>query len=339
MNISNNSLCNQVTLANFGFCYSYFASQKVVQVMFEITMGLCTGFANAFSFYKIYKKPVKVCFDYIFITSAITDFCIGSINLPFYHLKSLLNYWPFGTGFCAVWASFDQMLNNINILNMLFLSFCRHKSVTSPKVYHNNILIKYTPYVCTTIWATCFIFWFSVCFSYFFRFYQGGNCVLVYNPSILKSLVTFTCWFVPLIIIIIFNTNVLILINFKKIRKNVTPNIINQLKIHVFKENVNESGNNNPSNSVEISSSNYFRKPIKYIKSKMHAQTKLTIIVLVYLAQWFPSCFMQIINSLCDSCISTQVEGTIYWLTFSVSLTNPLCLILLSPDFIKKQQP
>ncbi len=65
---------------------------------------------------------------------------------------------------------------------------------------------------------------------------------------------------------------------------------------------------------------------------KLKPETKLTIIILVYLGQWLPSCFIWMIDSLCK-CVPNAVSTISYWLTFTVSLTDPILILVLNSNY------
>jgi len=69
-------------------------------------------------------------------------------------------------------------------------------------------------------------------------------------------------------------------------------------------------------------------------KKKLKAETKLPIILIVYLVQWVPSCLIWMINSLCN-CVPIGISKITYWLTFTVALTDSILLLALNTNFRK----
>jgi len=68
----------------------------------------------------------------------------------------------------------------------------------------------------------------------------------------------------------------------------------------------------------------YFKWIIKHKFSQnlnLTPEVKLSIILIVYLVQWFPSCLIWMIQSLCN-CVPNDVSTVTYWLTFTVALTD-----------------
>ena len=65
---------------------------------------------------------------------------------------------------------------------------------------------------------------------------------------------------------------------------------------------------------------------------KLKAETKLSIILIVYLVQWVPSCLIWMIDSLCN-CVPNDISTVTYWLTFTVALTDPILILSLNSNY------
>lgn len=337
--------CIAKNITNVAECYFYFASNRVAQCVFEILLGFFVGLSNSFAVFQLIRKKVKVCFDYIFIWCCIADFSNGVISLPFFHIKTVVDYWPFSKEFCIIWNTFDCMMNTINIFQVLFLSWCRRISITHPKDYQSNILVRNANFFCASVWILSVLIWLPINITYFLRYYQYGVCLIEYNPNYIRLLIMLVTWFIPLTIIIIFTINIIVLLNIKKMKK-VAPTKALKRGVFIVNEastlgttfsSTNESEIRSLSTqSNKISKLVYFRTNFYKLVNRIDPQTKLSIIIIIYLTQWFPSCILSMANSICNSCISVNLELAIYWTTFTVSLTNPVSLLVLSPNFIHK---
>ena len=141
-------------------CYGYFAKHALASTILELSLGIGTVIANVFTFFLILtRNRKKFVFDKILMAHAIVDFVVGGIDLPIYHIFTMFGYWPFGETFCILWNSLDCSINTIGMLHMLFMSFARVRSITSPKDYHQNVIIKNPSRVCLAIWVISFILW------------------------------------------------------------------------------------------------------------------------------------------------------------------------------------
>ena len=70
----------------------------------------------------------------------------------------------------------------------------------------------------------------------------------------------------------------------------------------------------------------------KMAKFKLSAQMKFSIIIFSYWFQWTPPCIVSITNSICNNCIDGTATSSIYWLTFSVCVVDPLVVLLLNTN-------
>lgn len=71
---------------------------------------------------------------------------------------------------------------------------------------------------------------------------------------------------------------------------------------------------------------------------RLGPQVKFQIIIISYWIQWLPSFTINLFNPFCQ-CIPVDISEGIYWLTFSVSMTDPLVVLLLNPNVALKKQP
>lgn len=311
---SNNSLSIQL----FFKCYAVFARISLAETIFQLCLGLSTIFTNLFLIYGILRKraDTKFIFDKILFTHSIVNFMVGFLDFPFYHVFHIFGFWPFNRLVCTLWSLLDTTLNTVTILHMLYMSWTRIRSLTRPKTYFNEKIIKYPYSVSVLTWLTGVCIWLPINFSFIYnidsRDYPENTCVIKYKPNYLEFILTLLTWFAPLIIIV-FCTGYVMRILYLKNRFNSKHKYV-----------VEKSTNYVNSNSK--------RNKLKKFRFRFDAQAKLSILIVIYLAQWVPSCFLWMINSLC-SCIPEKVSTFTYWLTFSVAFTDALLVLLLNPNY------
>jgi len=303
MNFSTAEFCeysNETGFRYISICYPYYAFQSCLLTILEIGLGIATVFFNILVFKMIYdKKEKKKVFDQILMSHAIVDGVVGSIDLPIYHTYTTLGKWPFGETFCIMWNSLDSSLNTITILHMLYMSWVRLMSVIEPQTYLQNKIIKHPFIVSLLCWSTGFLIWIPVNIVYITSNYTEGQCSIPFKRDYIEFILTLVSWFLPLI------TIVCIFLYFIKTlkHKNIEPATLQ-------------------------AQSNKAKK----IKFKSNVETKLSIILIVYLVQWTPSCLIWMIHSLCN-CVPNDVSTMTYWLTFTVALTDPILILFLNSNY------
>ena len=316
MNFSTVEFCEYSNETGFGYisiCYPYYAFQTRLLTILEIGLGIATVFFNLLVFKMIYdKKEKKKVFDQILMAHAIVDGVVGGIDLPIYHIYTTLDKWPFGETFCIMWNSLDSSLNTITILHMLYMSWVRLMSVIEPQTYLQQKIIKHPFLVSLLCWLTGFLIWIPINIVYITSNYTEGQCTIPYQPVYIQFIITFLTWFLPLIIIVCMLLYLMRALTIKNSKKK----LILQSNVSIFSK---KSAKNNK------------LKP----NVKLKAETKLSIILIVYLVQWVPSCLIWMIQSLCN-CVPIGISKITYWLTFTVALTDSILILGLNKNFRKR---
>jgi dopamine receptor D1 len=326
MNFSIKDFCqnsNETGLDYLRICYPYFAFQSILLTILEIGLGVSTIIFNMIVFKMISnKKDKKVVFDQILISHAIVDGVVGGIDLPFYHIYTILGKWPFGETFCIIWNSFDSSLNTITILHMLYMSWVRVMSIIQPKTYLQNKIIKHPFIVSLLCWLTGFLIWIPVNTCYITSNYPDGQCYILYKPVYIQFIITFLTWFLPLIIIVCMLLYLMRALKIKNSKKKI-----------ILKSNVSNAVTGF-TNITKIATQSVKNNKSNTKKKQLIAETKLSIILIVYLVQWVPSCLIWMIDSLCN-CVPIGISKITYWLTFTVALTDSILLLALNTNFRK----
>ena len=298
-------------------CYLFFAKKNLYTTVLEIGLGLATVIVNCKLFWMILNKEEKFVFDKIYMAHIIVDFICGGIDLPIYHIFTTFEYWPFSMMFCVLWNTLDNSINTVSILHMVYLSWVRIESIRDPKGYLNKYIVIYPFTVSLIIWIIGLCLWFTVNYYFISKNYQYGQCNIPYNPVILKFILTFFTYFLPLIIIVLMTIKIIKVLHDRQKKKN---KMIFKMRKSIYLTD----------NSFSINVTNQTDNVKK--KFKLNAEAKMSIIIIVYLIQWVPSCILWMIDSLCN-CIPSHLSTFTYWLTFSVSLTDAVIVMILNPNY------
>jgi hypothetical protein len=90
---------------------------------------------------------------------------------------------------------------------------------------------------------------------------------------------------------------------------------------------LNQATNSTVDSSISSKISCWKKKWAKY---RLPAEKKFLIIMGSYWFQWFPPCIMVLISPFVYIPASTYTG--IYWLTYTVCVTDPICVLLLNPN-------
>lgn len=311
-NYINDSICNDPKSINsiqiLFECYKLFAQRKIYLSILEL--GLVVGIMSANLIVIIFilrKKQPKTIFDKILIGHSIVDGLTGLLDVPYFHIYSLFEFWPMGETMCFLWNSYDTNMNTITNLHMLYMTWVRIRCILAPKSYLNETIIKHPITVMILIWIIGFTIWVPINSTIIGNLESNNfQCAPPLNPSYLIIVLQLFFWFTPLFLILLLTLFVMYLIREKNKKKGLIKT--------VSSANVTEGG---VSTSSEFKIFKAIKNP-RYFLSKMfklNSQTKLTIIIATYLLQWCPSCIIALIDPVC-LCIPDNVTAGIYWLTY-----------------------
>ena len=289
---------NETISTSFLNCYEYYFNKNKLISILEILLGIVTAVANSTLAYRIlnYSNFLTI-FDKLFLCHSIIDFSVGTTDLPIYHIFTLFNYWPFSKLACTLWSTLDNFFNTITIFLMAFMCWVRIKSIVSPNNFQNDLFTK-QPFMTTGLLCCIAVgIWLPINFVFIYQDseYETGTCDIAYQPSYLKLIITFVTWFLPLMFTF---SSTLYIINKVRIKK---------------KYNRKSSGK---------------RKKVNVFDT----ETRLSVVIIIYLVQWLPSCILWMTNSLCF-CISDIIMNSTYWLSFSVAFTDALAVLLLNSNY------
>ena len=144
-----------------------------------------------------------------------------------------------------------------------------------------------------------------------------------YNPVAVGFILNMLLWFVPTCSIFFLATYILYKLRIlSKKKKKKIKHAASTMMAHSTLDN-----------DKFMRSHNVSKKLTHFVKSiRLNAQTKFSIIIFSYLAQWMPPCFLANINGLCSNCITGPVYNGFYWLTYTVCLVDPIVVLLINTN-------
>jgi hypothetical protein len=183
---------------------------------------------------------------------------------------------------------------------MLYLSFSRLRYIKNVKNYQNELLLKSPVDVMILIWLFSLIIWTPQVFFFGLKDY---SLELNIDSLILNLLNLIFFWFLPILSILIVSCVIFYYLRMKQIRR----------------QHLNEN-NENRQNRTE-------NKKSLCWKTSKRTQSVFTLIMAFYWIQWFIPCIFRLIYFL----KKIEIANEIYWLTYTVCLTDPLILLLFNP--------
>lgn len=324
--VKNCSVSNCTNFQDFNLndllkCYRYLYSLNWHLNTAEILLALFIVVLNVFVIAILCRKPAKMTiFDKLMIAHCIVDGLTGLLDVPFFHFTHVLGFWPFGTASSLIWTSFDNGINVITNLHMLLITWIRFRSIKAPKTFEKEALARHPFILSISIWLTGLVIWTALTLSFGVDDYSTN---VRFNPDFLGIILIFLTWFIPLTAIIILAVYILVILNRRR-RQVATMRKFSPSVTHVSALPINSEF---PTNT---SKRRVFKKKLKSA-FRLGPQIRFQIIITSYWIQWFPSCLIALIDPIC-LCVPSNVSSTIYWLTYTVCLTDPLVILIFNPN-------
>jgi hypothetical protein len=258
---------------------------------------------------------------------AIVDGLTGIIDIPFYHVYNLFGYWPFSKSLALYWASYDNNINLITSLHMLYASYARLRSLYDPNNYRDEFLMKRPYLVMLCLWIFGLTVWIPITLSYGVIDY---SLEINFEPFYLYSIFNLFSWALPLIMIFFLSIYIYCLL---QLRKNYSKKYY--LNKNLTKNNVRFTNSKMvwPSSLImdtnfampELTSQAYYLslprneyikiKILNYLKNfRLRAPGRFLIIMGSYWIQWSLPCFLKIVSSFLEKgTIPENLTATVYW--------------------------
>jgi hypothetical protein len=307
-NISSNIsslVCEIGKYEQFFECYKYFFINNLTESILSWLLIFSTIIANLFVILLIHRNSDKITiFDQILINHCLLDGLTGLVDIPFYHINSIFGYWPFSLTTATLWSIYDTSTITATNLNMLYLSWSRLRSIQNPTSYTNEFIFKQSIYVIISIWLVSFLIWTLIVLNSGLKI---NSLILNIDGTYQMFIFEIVFWLLPFLFIILVS---IIIFYYLKLRQNIR----NQRE-----QNRQQNNNNNNKSLFE----NIF-------KIKFGSHTLFTIIMSVYIIQWLIPFIVELL--VFNSTIQISFIDCIYWLTYTVCLTDALILVFFNSN-------
>jgi hypothetical protein len=318
---------NELIFTNFFFeCFLHYLNKEVWISTACLTIILGSIVFNILAIiFLMCKSVMKSVFDQIIIGHALVNFLTGGIDLIFFYLLLIFNYWPLGKNWCLFYLVFDNVLATVEILHMLYLCWARIRCIVAPKSYSSELTLKY-PYVSMfLLWLLAVIIWLPTVFVLNYESYEEYSCFIDFKSYLVSVTVISVGWILPTLVTIISTACVVYILNKKrkKFHGNISKNNHTAKLAGATTTSTHQTTNNKRSPTI---SSSYIRK----INFKLSPQSKLTVMIAIFVLQYSPYSFIWLADTLCNRCLDPIYLNMSFLLTFLPSLTNPILVIILN---------
>jgi hypothetical protein len=192
-------------------------------------------------------------------------------------------------------------------LNMLYMCWVRWRCIAAPKSFSSEFIIRKPITMCCLIWA-CGLGTWAIISTRFGIIPETFS--VQFSPSFLKNILNIFFWLTPLLLITILSVFIIIRLNEASQNKKALTL---------------ENSTTNKSSTLSKTSNT------KAKEASMKPHFRFLMLIIIYQIQWYIPCLVVIIDGSCN-CVSPDVLTSIYWLTFSVLLTDPFFIYILSPN-------
>lgn len=252
----------------------------------------------------------------------------------------MFNFWPFGYVSAIFFRLFDGALNTVGTMHMLYLTLAVLRSVQAGSSYQREPLMRYPVLVMILIWTLSILIFVPITLTFGIDPYTTNIKI---SPSFTLAINLIT-WFLPLLTVIVLGFYILIVLKKHHKRKMRIQNL-DQIRLReVLGRRMSENNNNLSTVNMVGSRHNLFYRRIlralERVRELLNLEThiRFQLVIISYWAQWLPFTVVNLINPLC-ACVPNLLWSIFNWLTYSVSLTNPVLAIFTNSRVVlfKKQ--
>jgi hypothetical protein len=260
----------------------------------------------------IYFKSARLTsYDKILMNHCFIQGFTALVDVPFFHINAMFGFFPCGRVLGLLWAIYDNNINMTTNFNMLYMCWVRWRCIAAPKSFNSEFIIRKPITMCCLIWACGLGTWTIISTRFGI---MPDTFAVQFNPSFLKNILNIFFWLTPLLLISILS--VFIFVRLNKASKN---------KKALAKNKTLE--NTTTHKSSTLSKTSHKKKK----EASMTPHIRFLTLIIIYQIQWYIPCLLVIVDGSCN-CVSPDVLTSIYWLTYSVLLTDPIFIYILSPN-------
>ncbi|XP_072550957.1 trace amine-associated receptor 1-like [Salminus brasiliensis] len=216
------TLNETVMLENPLLCYE-FLNSSCLKVVYpkeaQYLLYILFGFASLFTFWGnllviitvIHFKQLHTPTNYLILSLAVADLCIGGVVMPPSMLRSVETCWYLGSIFCKIHTSLDVTMSTASILNLCIISVDRYYAVCHPLHYHSKITPNTTLLMIIVCWTISAFVGFGMIFLelgilgiedfYYSNVACEGGCFL-YLSKTASAVFTVLCFYFPAVVMV-----------------------------------------------------------------------------------------------------------------------------------------
>uniref|UniRef100_A0A3B4D0N4 Trace amine-associated receptor 1 n=1 Tax=Pygocentrus nattereri TaxID=42514 RepID=A0A3B4D0N4_PYGNA len=141
----------------------------------------------------IHFKQLHTPTNYLILSLAVADLCIGGVVMPPSMLRSVESCWYLGSFFCKIHTSLDVTLCTASILNLCVISVDRYYAVCHPLLYHSIMTPNATAFMIGVCWTVSAFVGFGMIFLelgilgdedyYYSNVACEGGCILFLSKT------------------------------------------------------------------------------------------------------------------------------------------------------------
>ena len=311
------------SVEEFFTCYNYFINKNLFKSIFGIfTFSMAAVLNFTVIGMLALRQASSTIFDKILIGLCFVDGLVAVIDIPIFHVMDIFGYNPFGYGLTFSWSLFDNSINTITNLHMLYLSWAQYRSINSPMNFKGELLFRKPYLMMLFIWVFSMISWLP--FVLLFGIVEFTTNVN-YQPYFIGNIINLFLWLIPLILILILTILVIRALSMRKFKSKKFINYNSSKKTTVLH------------NKDKVSLRMRLVSLKRFIPQKLSPEVKLLIIMISYLLQWFLPSTLTIFNGILFDA-PVNVSFGIYWLTYTVCLTHPAIMLVSNSNISRKNK-
>ncbi|XP_055321329.1 5-hydroxytryptamine receptor 1 [Sitodiplosis mosellana] len=285
------------------------------------------------------RKLRRPC-NYLLVSLAVSDLCVAILVMPPALLYEVLGEWNFGTVFCDLWVSFDQLACTASILNLCAISLDRYWAITKPLEYG----VKRTPrrmMLCVAlVWlgAACISLPPLLILGNEHYNENGEPICLVCQNFGYQIYATLGSFYIPLAVMLFVYYQI-----FRAARRIV----LDEKRAQTRLENTMNGGTKEK--PIETSSGTIIGSPHQkklrfQLAKERKASTTLGIIMSAFTICWLPFFLLALVRPFLgegkdeDPAVPSYLHSLFLWLGYANSLLNPVIYATLNRDFRKPFQ-